>query len=256
MSRRIAVDGWRLAVGTLTAIPVRPPRQVDGATARWSVVLAPWAVLPLGAVVFAVASLAWAGWVSPWVTGVLAVGALALGSRGMHLDGLSDTADGLASGFDAERSLQVMRSGAAGPAGVATTVVVLGAQAMAMVGLSTSWRGAVLAGVLVCVSRGALLLCCLSGVPGGRTGGLGQTFSGVVPVGLAVLLGAVLLAVVSGTALWAGMPWWRGLIAVAVAVVTVGILVRHTVRRLGGVTGDVYGASIEVALTSLLVTLS
>ena len=53
------------------------------------------------------------------VTGVLAVAVLALGSRALHLDGLSDTVDGLTASYDRERSLAVMRTGTSGPAGTA-----------------------------------------------------------------------------------------------------------------------------------------
>ena len=110
-------DAWRLAAGTLTAIPVGAPRRVDRRTAALAMVLAPLAVLPLAAVVGLVV---WAGHrseVSALGVGVTAVAFLALGSRALHLDGLADTADGLTASYDRERSLAVMRSGAAGPAG-------------------------------------------------------------------------------------------------------------------------------------------
>ncbi|MFT4165916.1 MAG: adenosylcobinamide-GDP ribazoletransferase, partial [Microlunatus sp.] len=44
------VSGWRLAVGTLTVIPVSPPSQVDRSVAGRAMLLAPLAVLPLAAV--------------------------------------------------------------------------------------------------------------------------------------------------------------------------------------------------------------
>ena len=44
-------DGRRLAVGTLTVLPVRPPEQVDADVARWMVVWAPVVFAPVAAVV-------------------------------------------------------------------------------------------------------------------------------------------------------------------------------------------------------------
>ena len=63
------------------------------------------------------------------VAAVLALVAAALLSRALHLDGLADLADGLTSGHDRERSLEVMRRGDTGPAGAAALVLVLGLDA-------------------------------------------------------------------------------------------------------------------------------
>jgi adenosylcobinamide-GDP ribazoletransferase len=51
-------------------------------------------------------------------------------------------------------------------------------------------------------------------------------------------------------------PWWHMLIAFAVAAGVVLLLVRRATRRLGGVTGDIFGAAIELTLAILLVAAS
>jgi adenosylcobinamide-GDP ribazoletransferase len=249
-------DAWRLAVGTLTAIPVAAPRAVDAATAGRAMLLAPVAVLPLGVLV---GLIGWGGeraGLNLLAVGVLAVGALAVGSRAIHWDGLSDTADGLTASYDAERSLAVMKSGTSGPAGVIATVVVAGVQAASLASLFGTWRGAVLAGVLVCVSRIALTITCVRGVPAARADGLGQPHSGTVPPLAALvswLLAAAIVALVSS---WAGFAAWRGLVAVVLAGLVVVVLVRRAVQRFRGVTGDVFGAAIELCLAALLVSLT
>ena len=249
-------DAWRLAVGTLTAVPVSAPTTVDARTAGRAMLLAPFAVVPLG---LAVVVIGWGGQqleLAPLAVAFVALGALALGSRAIHWDGLSDVADGLTSSYDAERSLAVMKSGTSGPAGVIATVVVAGIQAAALSWLFYSWQGAVLAGVLVCASRVALTITCLSQVPAARPDGLGLPHAGTVSPFAAVvawLLTAVVVVVVST---WVGFAPWRGVVAVALAVVVVGVLVRRAVRRFGGVTGDVYGAAIELCLAALLVAMT
>ena len=125
------------------------------------------------------------------VVALLAVGGLVVGNRAFHLDGLSDTVDGLAASYDPERSLAVMKGGPSGPAGVAAVVLVLTLQAAALAGLLAQprWgRAAVLAGVGVCASRSALALCCARGVRSARPDGLGVTYSQTVsrPVAAAV----------------------------------------------------------------------
>lgn len=248
-------DAWRLSVGTLTAIPVRPPSTVDRNRAAAAMVLAPLAVLPLG---LAVAGVLLAGdWLGlpVLVTALLAIGAAILGNRAFHLDGLSDTVDGLAASYDRSRSLEVMKSGTSGPAGVVAVVLVLGLQVAGLASL-VSPEGAVLAGVAVCASRAGLAVCCARGVTAARTDGLGSTYTQTVPRFVAVFVWLVVGLALALTGVWAGLPWWRGALAAAVAfAVVVALLVRAN-RRFGGVTGDVFGAAIELSLAAMLVSLS
>lgn len=252
-------EGWWLAAGTLTALPVRVPRVVDRDTARAAMLLAPLVVLPLCLGVALVAVLGGVLGLPPLVTALLAVGVLALGSRAMHLDGLSDTVDGLTASHDRARSLQVMKSGTAGPAGVVALVVVIGLQSAALgtvLARADGGGAAVLAGLAVLVSRAALTLCCSRGVPSARPDGLGDLYTGTVPRLAAALVWLLAGLALAGAADWAGLPWWQGPLAAAVALAVLAVLLRHTVRRLGGVTGDVFGAAVELCLTALLVALA
>ncbi len=247
-------DAWRLALGTLTVVPVKPPGRVDLTVAGRAMLLAPLAVLPLGA---AVALVTWGGrelGLSVFAVAAAAIGVVALGSRALHLDGLSDTVDGLTASHQAERSLEVMRSGTAGPAGVVALVVVLGVQAGSLVGLMFLPRGPILALVLVCLSRASLSLACLRGVPAARQDGLGVHHAGSVAPFAAGLQWLAMAAVAGAAFAWAGLPWWHGVVGVCVAAAVVGLLVAHAVRRLGGVTGDVFGAGVELSLAALLLS--
>ncbi len=249
-------NGLRLSIGTLTVLRVPPPTVVDRAVAGRAMQLAPVAALvPAAAAAVVVLAGWWAG-TPPLVTGALAVGALALASRGLHLDGLADTADGLASGYDRERALAVMRSGDVGPAGAATLLVVVVTQAAAVGALAAGWRGALVVAAAVVASRGALAVCCVPGVPSARPHGLGATVAGSVPVSRAVAATTVSTSVLGVVVALAGLPWWSGPLAVLLGLGAVGVLLRRCVRRLGGVTGDVLGACVEVALTTSLVVLA
>lgn len=256
-------DAWRLAVGTLTAVPVAPPRTVDRRVARHAMLLAPAATLPLG---LAAGLVCWAGprlGMPALAVGLLAVAVVVLGNRALHVDGLSDTADGLTASYDREKSLAAMRSGTSGPAGGVAVLLVLGLQAVGLGSLAAAGHAqgvvwpAVTAGLAVCVSRCALTLTCAPGVPGAREGGLGGTFVGTVPHAAAAASWIVAALVLAGSgALDPTTTWWHGPLGCVIAVVVVSALVWRTVRRLGGVTGDVFGAAIELALAALLVTLS
>lgn len=246
------LNAWLLAVGTLTAIPTAPPRAVDRRVAGLAMMLAPLAVLPLGLAVGAVALTG----LPTLIKGLLAVGILAIGTRAFHLDGLADTVDGLAASHDRERSLAVMKTGDVGPAGAVALIMVIGVQAVGFAYVLHGWRGGVVAVLAVCGSRVALATCCARGIPSARPGGLGDTYTQSVPVIVTTLMWGLLAGGLALAAHGFGLPWWRGPVAVAVAGATVGLLIVHVRRRLGGVTGDVFGAAIELALAALLVVLA
>lgn len=250
------LDAWRLATGTLTAIPVRPPRSVESRTAMAAMLLAPLAVLPLAIGVFVILGITAAIPLSAPVGGVLAVAVLAMGSRAMHLDGLADTADGLTASYDRERSLTVMKSGTSGPAGVAAIVIVLALQAMAFTSLTLDWSTAVVGGIAVCLSRTALAWCCTPLLHAARPDGLGKTFVGTVPVWAAATVTIIVGAVLVGCAHHAGLEWWRPLGSLALAGLALGVLLLRSSRRFGGVTGDVFGAGIEMTLAASLILLA
>ena len=247
----IARDAWLLATGTLTAVRVPPPSRVDRPVAGLAMVLAPLAVLPLGVVAGALALLG--SWLDlpPLAVAYVVVLALALGTRAFHWDGLADTADGLTASYSPERSLEVMRTGPVGPAGVVAVVLVAGLQAAALASVIRHEHGWLALGLLVCASRACLALACVRGVPAARADGLGATHIGAVPVvgALAPLVLAVVLVGLAGAALGSV---WPPLVGVVLMVAAVVALVFRCVRRLGGITGDVLGAAVEVSFALLV----
>ena len=249
-------DGFRLALGTFTAIPIPAPRRITRRAARLAMIIAPRATLPIGAMAVAIGALG--GWVGlpPLVTATLMIGVVALGSRGLHLDGLADTADGLAASYDRARALEIMRRGNTGPMGAATLVLVLLIQVAAAAEVASGPWGPVIVGGLVCLSRSSLLISCAAGVPAARPGGLGAVVAGVVP--RAVAAGGLVIAgtVAGGLLALGGSPWWLGVVALFLAAGVVVSLVIRCTRRFGGITGDVLGAGIEIALAALLVVAS
>ncbi|MPZ62540.1 MAG: adenosylcobinamide-GDP ribazoletransferase [Propionibacteriales bacterium] len=249
-----------MAIGTLTALPVRPPVRVTRRSAGQAMLSAPLAVVPLAAVA---ALVTWTGstaGLGPWVCVVLALGAVQLLSRGLHLDGLADTADGLAASYDRERALDVMRRGDVGPAGVAAVGFVVLAQVAAgaqLLAAASETTGAALIGVCVVLSRVSVAVGCVRGIPTARSSGLGATVAGTVPrlplvVELLLLtsLAALVVRTLNGT------PWWSAPAATVAVLVVTAVLLGRCVRRLGGVTGDVLGAVVEVSLAAALVTVA
>jgi adenosylcobinamide-GDP ribazoletransferase len=254
-------DGWRLAFGTFTALPVAAPARVDRRSFGTAMVLAPVTALPALAGSVLLGLFVVRGSLPAWVAAVLALAGTALLSRALHLDGLADLADGLTVGHDPKRSLEVMRRGDVGPAGAAALMLVTLLDAACLATLLADAGGIALAGVALVASRLAAPVCARSGIPAARPDGLGQAVAGTVSRGAAASL-VVAVAVVS--AALAGLVAPQAgpsvpLLAAARAVVVVvaglaGALAvrRRAVQRLGGVTGDVIGAAIEIGLAAAL----
>jgi adenosylcobinamide-GDP ribazoletransferase len=245
-------DALALAVSWLTVVPARVRGEVDRTVAARAIGLAPLVGLALGGAAAGLLRVLDALGAPGLLAGLLVVGALAVGTRGMHLDGLADTVDGLGCYGPPERALAVMRDGSTGPFAVVALVVVLGAQAAALGTLAADGRwGAVVVGVAA--GRVALGWVCRRGAPAARPDGLGALVAGtqpvVVPVGWALLLALAAVAAVDGRV-------WQGPAAVLAAGALVVVGVRHAVRRFGGMTGDVLGACSEVAVTTSLVVLA
>jgi adenosylcobinamide-GDP ribazoletransferase len=268
-SRGAVRDGLLLAVGTLTVARVPPPRQVDAARAGLAMTVAPLVGALLAVPATGVALVALAAGTGPLVAAALAIGVLAWGSGGLHLDGLADTVDGVSAGRgDRERALEVMRRGPVGPLGAATLVLVLVVQVAALArclsaGDGTGWgvAGAVALPAAAAAGRAVLPLLCVHGAGAARADGLGMAVAGSVPrpVAAAVPLVTAGLAAVA-VALAPGLLPGAGPVRVAVAVLAGclagALLAARAARRVGGVTGDVLGAGVEWGTTAALVLLA
>lgn len=216
----------------------------------------PWAPL-VGLVLGDLASLTgWLGarYASPLVGAVLAVGLLAWLTRGLHLDGLADTADGLGPLRGRERALEVMRAGDVGPFGVATLVLTLLLQVACLAALLTVDGGWLALWTAVVAARLAMSRCGLPGVPVAAGSSLAAAVAGTVS--RVWLAGCAVVAVlcVGGTAAWLGDPALGArLVGAGVLGSAAGELLHRRARaRLGGVNGDVMGATGEVTATATL----
>ncbi|WP_030707491.1 adenosylcobinamide-GDP ribazoletransferase [Streptomyces sp. NRRL F-2580] len=251
-------DGLRFAFGTLTVLPARITRW-DRPAARTGMACAPLAGLVVGvlAAVPGVLLLVLGG--GPLLAAAVTVAVPAALTRGLHLDGLADTADGLGSAKPADEALRIMKQSDIGPFGVVALVIVMLVQVAALSdAYADSWiRGALAAVVAAVTARVAMTLACREGVPAARPGGLGAAVAEVVPRPVAAAIAFLAVAAAAAAALPLGLPAaGRYAAAVLVALLAAQLLLRRCVRRFDGVTGDVFGALAEVAATTALIVLA
>jgi adenosylcobinamide-GDP ribazoletransferase len=173
----------------------------------------------------------------------LAIGLEVILTGALHLDGLADSADGLA-GRTPERTLQIMRDPGVGVYGTAAVALDLLVKVVAVGSLPRADVVPVLIAVYA-VSRAAPLPLAVA-LPYAGTAGTGRAF--VDGVGWARAAAGVGVAAV--VAIVAVAAWALALLA-SLAVVT-GAVAIGSRRRLGGVTGDVLGAAVELVVLACL----
>ena len=168
------------------------------------------------------------------------IGLLALLTRGLHLDGLADTMDGLASGGTREKILEVMRDSRIGAFGVISLIFLLGAKYLALDQISNSSipRSLILMAVM---GRNSMVLVCYRS-PYARPGqGLGKPFTEnlgarEIAISLVSAFGIALLTMgIKGVGVFLGI----GLFSLGYRF--------FFIKKLDGVTGDILGAANELA---------
>lgn len=231
----------RSAIAFLTVIPVGDASGDAGERLGRAYFPAVGALLGFAAgIVLLVVS----AFITPLVGAAAALAVLALVTGGLHLDGLADTADGLFGGRDREQRLEIMRDPRVGSFGAIALVLVLlmDVGALASITPARAFLSLVVAGAL---SRWAMLwLVAL--LPYARPQGLGIAAAGGHRV-FDLVLGSVLAA------LACVLDWRNAVIGVLlVAIVATGVAA-FAKKRIGGATGDVYGATVEICQLAVFV---
>jgi adenosylcobinamide-GDP ribazoletransferase len=244
MTRERPLRGLRVAASFLTRVPLHRDGEIDIAgSTPWFPVVGLLIGL-VGGGVFALASEV----LPPAVSAALALAVTALVTGAFHQDGLADIADAFGGGWDREQRLAILKDSRHGTYGVMALVLSTAVQFSTLASMTAAWG---LAAVVAAhtLARSAVLGVLLTARPA-RPEGLGTDYAtglrrGVVLVGAGVGVGV--------TALVLGP--WAALAVAAVTVTSISVVVLAH-RKIGGISGDVLGATEQVAEGAVLVVVA
>ena len=240
-------DPWS-ALALLTRLPV-PEGQFDpdrpAAAAAWCWPLV-GALIGLISGLIGLASL-WLGLPAGLAAGLILASSIGL-TGALHEDGLADTFDGLWGGQDRARRLEIMHDSRIGTYGVLALVLSVGLRWSALVALIGTGHLLVAVITSAALSRAPMAMI-MARLPNARASGVSvgagrpTSHSLWLALGLALTLGAVLVGFcVVKAALWAAVP--------------VLLLAAVARARIGGQTGDILGASQQLAEIAALAALA
>lgn len=248
------MQGFWTALGFLTVLPAPAGGEFDlGRAAPWFPVIGLVLAVPATGLDWLLAT---GGW-SAAVRAVVTVTVLTVLTGTLHLDGFMDTCDGWASNRCGPDMLAVMRDSRVGAAGAAGGTLALVAAVVLLAGVAAPVaRAGVLATALV-TGRLAMVMSALG--TGTALPGLGQELTrrlGPRRAGAAVLVAVV--ALLPGCyCLWSGggrpaVVAGKCALAVAWGLAGARLAAARVERRLGGITGDVLGATCVLAELAVL----
>lgn len=191
----------------------------------------------------------------PLLTGAVGFTTLIILTGGIHCDGLMDSADGLFSGREREKILLIMKDSRAGSFGVVAMILVAALEVSTLTELARLSTRLLCAAIYSAPIIGRLMMVVTIGAfPYARAEGMGKAFAQFTTrrtiffaAGEALLLLLPLNFVGEKIFLWAAA-------ATLIALLVTWKFATFATSKIGGVTGDIYGAVTTLAEMSSLIT--
>lgn len=234
-----------LAMQFLTVLPLKV-KQFSEKKIAWALAYFPVVGLLLGLMLVGLNSLLSILGIPLVVVNIVLVIALIIFTGGMHLDGLADTADAFLSGKAKKEMLEIMRDSHIGVMGVLALISII----LLKVGLLSS--------VNVAAKPAALMLMCILSrwsvvlimylFPYARQEGKAKLF--IQGMNLKIFILSTITVIICSFLIW----YIQGLIALLIVTLCAYAIGKFVSRKIGGVTGDTLGATIEVMEIATLLT--
>jgi adenosylcobinamide-GDP ribazoletransferase len=246
------VKGFLYALQFLTIIPIKIREDVGEKELGRSTAFFPLVGAVQGAILVS-ANLIFSRFLPQDVASALLLTLLILMNGGFHLDGFADTIDGIAGGDTKEKRLNIMKDSRIGAIGVVAIVLLLLLKFLAINSLATYHSPHTTNSILFLfpvMGKWSMVPMAYWADYARPIGGLGRAFTEHTGPG------ELLTATFFTLAFSAILLGWKGLICAGIILIAVFLCTLYFKKRLGGVTGDVFGFQSEISEVIFLVIAS
>ncbi len=240
------MSSFLLALQFLTVLPLKV-KQFNEERMAWALVFFPVVGLFLGLILAGLNTLFSGLGILPAVINIILVITLVILTGGLHMDGLSDTADAfLSGGKGKEEMLKIMHDPHIGVMGVLSLISIILLKIGLLSSMSVIVKPAAL--ILMCIlSRWAVVMVMYL-FPYARQEGKAKLF--MQGLNLKVLLASLIIVLVFSFSIW-GLKGWLVLLVISGCAYLINLAIA---KKIGGVTGDTLGATIEIMEVVILLT--
>lgn len=223
-----------LSIQFLTRIPINLNIDFNDENLRRSTFFYPFVGMILGALSFGIYYLF--SYINKDLASLLTVIAMIVFTGGLHLDGLADTADGFFSNKDKEDMLEIMKDSRLGAFGVIALILIILSKYIIISNIDSFLFPAL---VLSMGNSRLVTLFQIAFKKNARPGGLGEMISKTRPKIYVLFSGIIYISILSILNI-------KFLIPLLVSIIVGEMISLYTYKKIGGFTGDIYGASIEL----------
>ncbi len=191
----------------------------------------------------------------PLFTGAVGFATMIILTGGIHCDGLMDSADGLFSGREREKILEIMKDSRAGAFGVVSMILVAALEIATLIELarlSTWWLCAAIYSAPI-IAR-LMMVVTIGAFPYARQSGMGKAFAQFTTRRTIIFAAGETILLLLPLILISKIFFLCAAAASLVALIVTIKFARFSTRKIGGVTGDIYGAITTLAEMFLLIT--
>ncbi|TJX13516.1 adenosylcobinamide-GDP ribazoletransferase [Tissierella creatinini] len=236
------IDGLVLAFQFFTRLPINRIVEFNEQNIRKSIFFFPL----VGGLIGLIAGLIYypISTINRDMASLLALICLIFLTGGLHIDGLSDTFDGFLSNKEKDRILEIMKDSHIGAYGALSMLVLLLAK---FIIISSFDKGLVLALILSLANSRFVVSRIISYKKNARLGGLGDMFHNSRPGNAIIIIGLIYIVVISFINILYIIP-------LLVNFLVGELFSIWSYKKIGGMTGDTYGAIIEIGDTISLLS--